>query len=640
MAWNITAELIPSVPAPMAPIAIINAVFFVVSSFIIFWIGKPFLMGIVRFIKYRAANMDTLIGIGTFTAYVYSSAITLFPKLTEILSLSEETYFDAVIVIIGFVALGKYLEAKSKLKIGEAIEKLLGLQAKTALVLRGGMETEIPLGEVVVGDIVIVKPGTKIPVDGVITEGKTSVDESMVTGEPLPSDKAPGDTVVGGTINKQGSFKFRASKVGRDTMLARIIAMVEEAQGSKAPIQALADKISGVFVPTVLVIAALSVALWMIFGIPALGFSGAVSYAILSLVGVLVIACPCALGLATPTAIIVGVGKGAEYGILVKNAESLERLSGVDTVVLDKTGTITKGKPEVTDIVSLDGSFAEEDIAKLAGSAEKMSEHPLASAIVQEAVRRNVSIAEAEEFTALEGVGIKAKVKGREIYIHKPEKEADDKELFALRSEGKTVVVVEADGKKIGLIALSDALKPGAKEAIAKLKKKGIKTIMLTGDNPLTAKRIGNEAGVDEIFADVLPAEKAEKIKELKSEGRKVAMAGDGINDAIALAEADAGIAMATGTDVAIESAGITLLHGDIAKLAEAIDLSRATMRTVKQNLFWAFIYNVIGIPLAAGLFYPFFGVVLNPMFAGLAMAVSSVSVVSNSLRLKAKRLS
>ncbi|MCL4406010.1 MAG: cadmium-translocating P-type ATPase [Patescibacteria group bacterium] len=639
MAWDIAARFFKFMPAIPIPMDVLNVVLLVVSSIVLFWIGKPFLQGVVRFIKYRAANMDTLIGIGTLTAYIYSTTIVLFPQLKTLLNLPETTYFDVVIIVIGFVSLGKYLEARSKLKTGEAIEKLLGLQAKTALVMREGKEIRLPIGEVVVGDIVIVKPGEKIPVDGKIIDGRTSVDESMITGEPIPVDKTVGDPVVGATINKQGSFRFEATKIGKDTMLAQIIKMVEEAQGSKAPIQTLADMISGIFVPVVLAIAIGALALWLTLGVSALGFSTALSYAILSFVGVLVIACPCALGLATPTAIIVGVGKGAEYGILIKNAESLEKLSKINTIVFDKTGTITKGRPEVTDVVAINKSFTKNDILKFAGSAEKMSEHPLAQAIVEEASKHEISLAASSDFRSLEGVGIKTTIDQKDIYIHKPAEKDRSGELLKLQKQGKTVVIIEVDDEAVGLIALSDILKPEAKEAISRIQKQGIKTVMLTGDNRLAARHIANQAGINDVIADVLPQEKAEKIKELQHGGKKVAMAGDGINDAPALAQADAGIAMATGTDVAIESAGITLLHGDITKLAQAIELSRATMTTIKQNLFWAFIYNVVGIPVAAGLLYPLWGIVLNPIFAGLAMAGSSVSVVGNSLRLKAKKL-
>ncbi|MFA6515150.1 MAG: heavy metal translocating P-type ATPase [Candidatus Paceibacterota bacterium] len=639
MMWDILSKtflFIPNLPIQME---LLNIISMILSTIVIFWIGKPFISGVVRFIKYRVANMDTLIGIGTLTAYIYSTVITLFPQIKIVMKLPEYTYFDVVIVVIGFITLGKYLEARSKQKTGEAIEKLLELQAKTALVIRDGKEVEISINEVVIGDIVIVKPGMKIPVDGKITEGQTSIDESMITGESIPVDKKVGDIVIGATINKQGSFQFEATKVGGETMLAQIIRMVEEAQGSRAPIQAMADKISSVFVPVVLVIALLSFLVWIFVGIPIIGSSLAISYGILSFVGILVIACPCALGLATPTAIIVGVGKGAEHGILIKDAESLELLSKVDTIVLDKTGTITKGKPEVTNVVILDKIFSELDILKIAGSVEKLSEHPLAQSIAESAISKNIILGNATDFVALEGVGVRAILDKKNIYVHKPEVNDLGENLKKLQGEGKTVVVVEVDGKKVGLIALSDTIKNGAKEAIAKLHRRGIKVIMLTGDNHLAALYIAKQVGIDDVISEVLPHEKAGKIESLQKEGKVVAMAGDGINDAPALVQANVGIAMATGSDIAIESAGIALLHGDIHKISQAIDLSKATMRTIKQNLFWAFIYNIIGIPIAAGLLYPIWGIVLNPIFAGMAMALSSVSVVGNSLRLKTKKL-
>lgn len=640
MMWDIGAKTLAFIPNLPIPMGLFNMISMVLATVVLFWIGQPFLQGVTRFIRYRVANMDTLIGIGTLSAYVYSVIITLLPQVRILLSLPEYTYFDVTIVVIGFVVLGKYLEARSKLSTGEAIEKLLGLQAKTALLWRDGKEIEVAISEVQIGDIVIVKPGAKIPVDGKIVEGQSAVDESMVTGEPIPVDKKPGDLVVGATINKQGNFRFSATKVGSDTLLSQIIKMVEEAQGSKAPIQAMADKVSRVFVPVVLVISVFTLIAWLTIGASAIGFSAALSYGILSFVGILVIACPCALGLATPTAIIVGVGKGAEYGILVKNAEALEKLSNVDTVVMDKTGTITKGKPEVTDVVVLDKKYTEDEILKLAASVEKLSEHPLAESIVLKSIEKNIELLKAENFLALEGVGVKATLENKAIYVHKPDE--DDKKnvnISSLQEQGKTVIVVEVDAKKIGLVALSDTLKEEAVEAISKLHKRGIKVIMLTGDNHLAAQYIAKQANIDTVIAEVLPQEKAGKIKDLQLQGKKVVMAGDGVNDAPALVQADVGIAMATGTDIAIESAGITLLRGDINKLSQAFELSRATMRTVKQNLFWAFIYNIVGIPIAAGLLYPIWGIVLNPIFAGLAMAGSSVSVVTNSLRLKTKKL-
>lgn len=639
MMWEIGARtflFIPNFPIPENLFMIISMV---IATVMMFWVGKPFVLGVGRFLRHRVANMDTLIGIGTLTAYIYSTIITLIPSISEILRIPQYTYFDVVIVVIGFVVFGKYLEARSKEKTGEAIEKLMHLQAKTAVVVRDGKEVEVQINDVIVGDVVVVKPGEKIPVDGEIIEGKTSIDESMVSGEPIPVDKKIGDSVIGATINKQGYIKFRALKVGSDTLLSQIIKMVEEAQGSRAPIQALADKISGVFVPIVLSLAVLSLILWLVVGIPLIGESLAISYGILSFVGILVIACPCALGLATPTAVIVGVGKGAEHGILIKDAEHLELLNKVNVIVFDKTGTITKGTPEITDIVVLDPTFDQNDILKFAGSVEKMSEHPLAQAIVDGANARNISFLKAEDFVALEGVGVRALVEKKEVYVHKPNADENNTEIRRLQTQGKTTVIIELDNKKIGLIALSDTVKDGAKEAIDLLHKKNVKVVMLTGDNRATAEYIAKIVGIDSVIAEVLPNEKASKIKEIQSQGNIVAMAGDGVNDAPALAQANVGIAMSTGTDVAIESAGITLLNGDISKIAKAITLSKITMRGIKQNLFWAFIYNVIGIPLAGGLFYPLFGIFLNPVFAGLAMAASSVSVVSNSLRIRMKKI-
>lgn len=640
MMWEIGARLFSSIPNLPLPMSIFNTISMVLSSVVLFWIGQPFLQGVVKFLKYRVANMDTLIGIGTLVAYLYSISITLFPLMRVALKLPETTYFDVTIVVIGFVVFGKYLETRSKLRTGEAIEKLLGLQAKTALVWRNSVEIEVPVDEVHVGDIIIVKPGSKIPVDGVIIEGHSSIDESMITGESIPVDKNIGDLVIGATLNKQGNFKFKATKIDSDTVLAQIIKMVEEAQGSKAPIQALADKISSVFVPIVLIIAVVALILWLTVGTSALGFSTALTYGILSFVGVLVIACPCALGLATPTAIIVGVGKGATHGILIRNAQALEKLNHVNTIVLDKTGTITKGKPEVTDIISFDTSWTETDILRISASVEKLSEHPLADAVVLKANEQKIVLETVRNFQSFEGVGVEGIISEKYIAIHKPSKNTvGENTIKDLQEQGKTVVVIEVDKKQVGLIALADTLKEKSRETVAKLQAKNIKVIMLTGDNYLTANYIAKLAGIDAVIAEVIPQEKAGKIKELQKAGAIVAMVGDGINDAPALVQADVGIAMGTGTDVAIESAEITLLGGDISKITQAIKLSNLTMRGIKQNLFWAFIFNIIGIPLAAGLFYPMFGWLLNPAFAGLAMAFSSVSVVTNSLRLKNKTL-
>lgn len=635
MMWDIAARSFSSVPNLPLPMDLMNIMFMIISSIFIFWIGKPYLEGVVRFARYGVANMDSLVGIGTLTAYVYSAIITLLPQAKTLLSLPEYTYFDVTIVVIGFVTLGKYLETRSKRSTGDAIKKLIGLQAKTATVIRDKNEVEIPISEVVIGDVLVVKPGSKIPVDGVILSGSTSIDESMITGESIPVDKKIGDTVIGSTLNKQGSIQCRATKVGSDTMLAQIIHMVEEAQGSKAPIQALADRFSAVFVPIVLVIAIVSLVIWVFVGTSYIGQSLAVSYGILSFVGVLIIACPCALGLATPTAIIVGVGKGAENGILIKNAESLELLSKVDTLVIDKTGTLTKGTPEVIDVIVYDNAYTEYDLIQSAASIESLSEHPLAQAIVRYAKSKKLSIRQVTDFMALEGVGVKAIENGKALYIHKPDIQQTDERIAGLQKQGKTVIVVEIANSMVGLISLSDTVKDGAASAVVALQKRGLTVIMMTGDNALAARYIAGQLGIKTVVSDVLPHEKASKIMELQSKGNRVAMAGDGINDALALVQAEVGIAMATGTDVAIESAGITLIHGDIAKISQAIDLSHSTMRTIKQNLFWAFIYNIIGIPVASGILYPVWGIVLNPIFAGLAMALSSVSVVSNSLRLR-----
>lgn len=644
MMWDIVARTIKILPEIPVSMEIINPIFTILATGMMFWIGKPFIQGVKRFFIYRVANMDTLIGMGTLVAYIYSVMITLFPGVREALGVSTYTYFDVVIVVIGFITLGKYLEVRSKKKTGDAIEKLLNLQAKTALVVREGKEVEIPVDQVVKGDLIVVKPGTKIPVDGEIVDGASFIDESMVTGEPMPVSKKAGDKIVAGTINTNSSFTFKATKVGSETLLAHIIKMVEEAQGSKAPIQALADKISGVFVPIVLVLAFVALGLWIGIGSQYLGFAQALSLGIVSFVGILVIACPCALGLATPTAIIVGVGKGAREGILIKDAATLQKLYKVDTVVVDKTGTITYGKPELTD-VTVFAQQSEKEIVSILASLEKKSEHPIAHAIVSYAQEKSIEVEEVSLFEAIKGKGLKGVI-GHTTYYAGNEKlvvdlglSVDTEELKAETKKGKTPIFLATENKLVALVFVSDKVKDNAKAAITKLHKLGIKVVMLTGDNKHTAEHIAKEVGIDEVVAEVLPEDKLKKVQELQSQGHIVAMAGDGVNDAPALAQADVGVAMSTGTDVAIESAGITLLHGDISKLLKAIRLSKITMRGIQQNLFWAFIYNVVGIPLAGGLFYPIWGILLSPVFAGLAMAFSSVSVVGNSLRLKAKKL-
>ncbi len=629
------------------------------ATYMLFIVGQPYLLGVYRFLRYGKANMDTLIGIGTAMAFVYSVVISIFgTELAPFINV-KDIYFDVTIIVIAFITLGKYLEARSKLKTGDAIEKLLGLQAKTALIVRDGREQEVSIDKVTHGDLVIIKPGAKIPVDGVITEGASFIDEAMVTGEPMPVEKRVGDAVVAGTINTTGSFTFKATKVGAETMLANIVRMVAEAQGSKAPIQALADKISAVFVPIVLVLSLVALASWLIIGTSFLGFSTALSYGLVSFVGILVIACPCALGLATPTAIIVGVGKGAHEGILIKDAATLEKLHLVDVVVVDKTGTITRGKPELISIqnfstgkgqtLSISERFDLEEpnkkLISILASLENRSEHPIAHAVSAYAKAENIELLAVDNFQAIKGQGLNGIIAGVEYFagnlkLMQSLNLAVDLKLIEQETvAGKTPVILARRGEVLGVALVADAIKPEAVEAVANLHRLGIKVVMLTGDDKNTAAHIAKQVGIDEVVAEVLPADKLNKIKELQTAGKVVAMAGDGVNDAPALAQADVGIAMATGTDVAIESAGITLLNGDISKLVKAIKLSKITMRGIKQNLFWAFFYNIVGIPLAGGLFYPIFGWLLSPVFAGFAMAASSVSVVGNSLRLKGKKL-
>lgn len=616
----------------------------ILATYIIFVVGTPYLLGFYRFLRYGKANMDTLIGIGTVSAFLYSFIVSAFEDVLRPFINVDYQYYDVTIVVITFITLGKYLEARSKIKTGDAIEKLLNLQAKTAIVVRGGKEVEVSVNNVVHDDIIIVKPGTKIPVDGIIVDGDSFVDESMITGEPMPVQKKKGDTVVSGTLNTSGSFTFRATKVGSETLLAQIVKMVEEAQGSKAPIQALVDKISAVFVPIVLVIAFLALSAWLIFGSSSLGFSQALSFGLVSFVGVLVIACPCALGLATPTAIIVGVGKGAREGILIKDAATLQKLHKVDTVVVDKTGTITKGKPTLVDVRSL-SDVKDTEIVSIIASLEKKSEHPIAHAIVNYAEEKGISLSDISSFENLQGKGLKGMIKGIEYFVgniklmNDLQLSFDAAKLQEFTMQGKTPVILATKQTVLGFVMVADEIKQESKQAVADLHKLGIRVVMLTGDDEKTAQYIASLVGIDDVVAQVLPEDKLKKIQTLQAQGRVVAMAGDGVNDAPALAQADVGIAMGTGTDVAIESAGITLLGGDISKLVKALRLSKITMRGIKQNLFWAFIYNIVGIPLAAGVFYPIFGWVLNPIFAGFAMAMSSVSVVANSLRIKVKKL-
>jgi len=606
-----------------------------------FWIGWQFYKGAWGAFKHRNADMNTLIAVGTSAAYLYSVAATLFPSFFEAAGMKPDVFFDTSALIIVLILFGRLLEARAKGQTSEAIKKLMGLRPKTARIIREGKEMDIPVEEVLVGDTVVVRPGEKIPVDGVVKEGKSAVDESMITGESIPVKKEPGNEVIGATINKTGSFKFKATKVGKDTALAQIIKLVQDAQGSKAPIQRLADVISGYFVPIVISVAIATFVIWFNFGpFPTLTF------ALLTFVAVMIIACPCALGLATPTAVMVGTGKGAENGILIKGGESLETAHKLDTIVFDKTGTLTKGEPEITDLVSIN-AHSEEEILKNAASAEKFSEHPLGEAIIKSAIERKIELHDPKDFRAIEGQGIEARVDGRNVLLGNiklmKDRGIDIKDLERKAEEfagdGKTPIYVSLDGKSAGIIAVADSLKESSVEALEKLKKLGLKVVMLTGDNKKTAEAIARKAGIDGVISEVLPEDKVHEIRKLQSEGRRVAMVGDGINDAPALAQADVGIAIGSGTDVAMEASDITLIKGDLRGVASAIELSKRTIRIIKQNLFWAFFYNTAGIPVAAGVLYPFFGILLNPIFASAAMAFSSVSVVSNSLRLRRVKL-
>ncbi|OQB14194.1 MAG: Copper-exporting P-type ATPase A [Firmicutes bacterium ADurb.Bin193] len=581
----------------------------------------------------RNPNMDSLIALGTSAAYLYSIYSTVKISMGDFMQV-EYLYFESTAIIVALVLLGKLLEANSKGKTGEAIKKLMGLAPKTAIVIRDGKETEILIDDVVVGDILVVKPGSKIPVDGEIIEGYTSVDESMLTGESIPVEKKAGDKVTGASINKNGMIKFKATKVGKDTALAQIIKLVEEAQGSKAPIAKMADIVSGKFVPIVLVIAVVSGIAWLIAGEDSV-------FALTIFIAVLVIACPCALGLATPTAIMVGTGKGAESGVLFKNGEALEITHKVQVAVFDKTGTITEGKPQVTDIVTTDNADSD-TLLKIAASAEKGSEHPLGEAIVKCAEEVGLQLAEPKEFQALPGLGIQVVIDDKTILLGNKklmdEKNIDLSDFQAksdsLADEGKTPMYISIDGKLGGIIAVADIVKPSSRASIKKLHDMGIKTAMITGDNTKTAVAIAKQVGIDIVLAEVLPQDKANEVKKLQSQGKTVAMVGDGINDAPALAQADVGIAIGSGTDVAMESADVVLMKSDLNDVSFAVALSRATITNIKQNLFWALGYNVLGIPIAAGLLYVFGGPLLNPVFAAAAMSLSSVSVITNALRL------
>ncbi len=610
---------------------------FLLATPVQFWAGSQFYVGFWKATKHKTSDMNTLIAVGTSAAYLYSLIVTFAPHWIMVKGLKMDVYFDTSAAIIVLILLGRFLEARAKGKTSEAIKKLIGLQPKTARVLRNGNELDIPIEEVSVGDMILVRPGEKIAVDGIVREGYSSVDESMVTGESLPVEKQAGDTVIGATINKTGTFKFEATKVGKDTVLSQIVRLVQEAQGSKPPIARMVDVIASYFVPVVIGIAIFTFIIWYF-----LGPHPAFTYAFLNAIAVLIIACPCALGLATPTSIMVGTGKGAENGILIRGAEALETAHQLNAIVMDKTGTLTKGEPSVTDVI-VAGKFSEKEILFLAASAEKGSEHPLGEAIVRKAREEDLDLQGPSDFQAVAGQGIEARVDSKRVLLGNlklmEEKKVGLDGLMnraeQLSSEGKTPMFLAVDGESAGIIAVADTLKENSKKSVEALHRMGLEVVMLTGDNQRTAKAIANQIGIDRVLAEVLPEMKAEEVKRLQSEGRKVGMVGDGINDAPALAQADVGIAIGTGTDVAMESSDITLIGGDLRGIVTAIALSKATIRNIKQNLFWAFAYNTVLIPVAAGVLFPFFGVLLNPIFAAAAMAISSVTVVSNALRLR-----
>ncbi|WP_373524845.1 heavy metal translocating P-type ATPase [Nostoc sp.] len=610
----------------------------VLATPVLFWCGADFFKNAWKAFKRHTATMDTLVAIGTGAAYFYSLFATVFPGFFTSAGLMPDVYYEAAAVITTLILLGRLFENRAKGQTSEAIRKLIGLQARDARVIRNGQEIDVPIQEVQIGDVILVRPGEKIPVDGEVVEGASNVDEAMVTGESLPVKKQPGDEVIGATINKTGSFKFRATRVGKDTFLSQIVKMVQQAQGSKAPIQRLADQVTGWFVPAVIAIAIASFVIWF-------NVMGNLTLALITTVGVLIIACPCALGLATPTSVMVGTGKGAENGILIKGAESLELAHRIQTIVLDKTGTLTQGKPTVTDFFTINGTANSNELKllQLAASVERNSEHPLAEAVVRYAQSQQVELTEANKFEAIAGSGVQGIVSDHLVQIGTQrwmeELNIDTRTLrkgkASLEAAGKTAILIAVDGKIQGLMGIADALKPSSVAVVRTLQKLGLEVVMLTGDNRKTAEAIASEVGITRVFAEVRPDQKASQIQALQAEGKIVAMVGDGINDAPALAQANVGIAIGTGTDVAIAASDITLISGDLQGIVTAIQLSRATMQNIRQNLFFAFIYNVAGIPIAAGILFPIFGWLLNPIIAGGAMAFSSVSVVTNALRLR-----
>lgn len=618
----------------------------ILATPVMFWCGQSFFVGAWKSLKYRSATMNTLVALGTGTAYAYSLFVTLFPSVLTSLGLPKMVYYEAAVVVITLLLLGRYMESKAKGRTSDAIRQMIGLQARTARVMRRNQEVEVPISAVVVGDIVVVRPGEKIPVDGVIVEGRSAVDESMVTGESVPVQKEAGDEVIGATINKTGRFQFKADRIGKETVLAQIVQLVKAAQGSKAPIQKLADWVTGWFVPIVIAIATTTFLIWF-------NITGHLTLSLIPTVGVLIIACPCALGLATPTSIMVGTGKGAEHGILIKDADSLEQAHRLKTIVLDKTGTLTEGKPTVTNYQTVRGTAENNEISllALAAAVEYASEHPVAEAVVRYAETQGINadqLAAVEDFESVPGCGAQGWVEGNLIQVGTERWMKSlgvdigwhQCPLSAWEAEAKTTAWIAVNSRGEGVIGIADAIKPSSPDAVRALQKMRLEVVMLTGDNQQTANAIARAAGITRVFAGVKPGEKAAKIKQLQSEdkhsgGRYVAMVGDGINDAPALAQADVGIAIGTGTDVAIAASDITIISGDLQGIITAIQLSKATIRNIRQNLFFAFIYNVASIPIAAGLFYPFFGWLLNPIIAGAAMSFSSVSVVTNALRLR-----
>jgi P-type Cu+ transporter len=611
-----------------------NLVFFVLATPVQFVAGRQFYRGTLDAMRNRSANMDVLIALGTTTAWGYSTLITFLPLLGIAIA-NPETYFDTAAVIIGLVLLGKYFEELARRRAGDAVRKLMDLAPTTARVIRDGREAEVPIDQVGVGDVFVIRPGDRVPVDGLILDGSSSLDESMITGESMPVDKGPGDTVIGATINKSGSFRAKATRVGADTTLNQIIRLVEDAQVARAPIQRLADRVASVFVPVVIAIAVLSALVWFV------GFGKPIPFSLTVLIAVLIIACPCALGLATPAAIMVGTGKGAENGLLIKGGENLEMVDRLTTIVFDKTGTLTNGRPSVTDV--LPAALSEADLLRVAASAERGSEHPIADAILRRAREKGVEPSEPKSFQALPGLGVLATVEGHEIAVGNRrlmERAAVslapiESTLRRLEAEAKTAILLAIDGRLGGVLAVADTLKDHAREAVRALKDMGMKVLMLTGDNRRTADAIATQLDLDGVIAEVLPNQKQERIKEYQAHGKVVAMVGDGINDAPALAQADVGIALGSGTDVAMEAGGIVLIRDDLRDVVAAIQLGRSTVRKIRQNLLWAFAYNTALIPLAAGLLYVGFGILLNPIYAGAAMGFSSVSVVANSMTLR-----